>query len=807
MNPNPSRRRSLAGGVITVVVIACLGAWLARRSGLFPGTAAPPSAASYVGRAACASCHPRETALFTGSRHDLAMQPADSSTVLGDFAGVSFEHFGVTSRFDRRDGAYFVTTDGPDGRLAEFRVAYTFGVHPLQQYLIAFPGGRLQALSVAWDSRSRSEGGQRWFHLYPNERMPAGDVLHWTGPEQNWNYMCAECHSTNLRKGWRSDSAAYKTTFSEIDVSCEACHGPGSAHADWARREDSRHRSWLAGIGHGAWGGTPDTSRTASGLRSPAAMGLLVDLREPPHAWTMDAASGIAHRDRPRASTSEIETCARCHARRTALFEDYLPGRPLMRTHKPALLDERLYYADGQQLEEVYEYGSFLQSRMHAKGVSCGDCHDPHRPAITGVPDAVCARCHATSRFASSEHHHHKPGSKGASCVACHMAAREYMGVDARRDHSFRVPRPDLTLKLGTPNACHSCHSDHPAAWAERAVETWYPNGYWRLPHYGEALDAGRRGVPGAGMALARLVDNPVMPAIARATGLELLADYLSPASLPTLERAMLDPDGLVRSAALDAAAELGPADRMRLTIPRLRDTLRIVRIEAASALAAEANQLSPSERPAFDAALTEYRAAQATNADRPESYSNLGALDARLGDRVAARREYEQGLRIGPWFTGLWVNLADLLREEGDDAEGERVLRRGLEVAVDQARIHHALGLNLARQQRTQAALAELARSVALAPDDTRYAYVYGVGLLSAGRTREALAIFESALARRPADRDLLIALATTDRDLGRLDRARDYARRLAEAAPDDAEARQLLAQLEAALARTRGR
>jgi tetratricopeptide (TPR) repeat protein len=781
---------------ITAVILALvslgLAVWIAPRLlRRVTGSERGP-AATFVGRAACASCHERETKQFTGSRHDLAMQPADSSTVLGDFAGGSFTHFGVTTRFARRGGRYFVTTDGPDGKLAEFRIEYTFGVFPLQQYLVALPGGRYQALSVAWDSRSRSDGGQRWFHLYPAERIPAGDILHWSGPEQNWNYMCAECHSTNLKKNWRADSsgAGYVTTYSEIDVSCEACHGPGSRHVTWGRAHGAARRPYAADT-VGAVQGT-------SGSRaSTASMGLVADLRAPAHTWVMDAASGIAHRDSPRASTTEIELCARCHSRRTELFEDYRPGEPLMRTHKPALLDDALYFADGQQREEVYEYGSFLQSRMYAAGVSCGDCHDPHGLRIATAPDQLCAHCHSPARFATEAHSHHAAGSRGASCVACHMPNRNYMVVDARRDHSFRVPRPDLTRKIGSPNACNGCHADRSTAWAEHTVERWYPGGRWTQPHYGEAIDAGRRSLPGATIALSQLLDAGGTPGIVRATAAELLADHYSPAALPSLERALQDADGMVRSAALDAAAALAPEDRLRLVPALLSDSLRVVRIEAASALAGEAARLGANTRATFDAAIAEYREAQATNADRPESYSNLGALDARLGLRDAARREYEKGLGVGPWFTQLWINLAELLREDGDDSQGEHVLRRGLAVAVDSAAMHHALGLNLARQQRAFEALAELKRSVDLAPDNTRYAYVYGVALLSSGRPQPAIATFESALARQPADHDLLIALATMNRDLGHIDRAREYARRLVVAAPEDAAAKQLLDEL----------
>ena len=207
-----------------------------------------PVAATYVGGAACVPCHPAEAERWRGSHHDLAMQPAKADTVRGGFTGTTFVKDGVTSTFLRRGGRYLVRTDGPDGRLAEYPVAYTFGVEPLQQYLLPLSGGRLQALSIVWDTRPAAAGGQRWFHLHPKERIDHRDVLHWTGPAQNWNHMCAECHSTNVRKGYRAAEDRFDTTWTDVDVSCEACHGPGSRHVAWAeaRRgggapDDPRH--------------------------------------------------------------------------------------------------------------------------------------------------------------------------------------------------------------------------------------------------------------------------------------------------------------------------------------------------------------------------------------------------------------------------------------------------------------------------------------------------------------------------------------------------------------------------------------
>src|SRR6185436_19298303 len=202
-----------------------------------PAAATPaPVAATYVGSAQCASCHAQQHAAWKGSDHDLAMQVATTDSVLGNFASAKFMYAAITSTFSRRDGKFFVNTDGPDGKLGNFEIKYTFGVRPLQQYLIELPGGRMQALGIAWDSRPKAQGGQRWFHLYPGQNLKAGDPLHWTGVQQNWNFQCAECHSTDLRKNFDATTGIFHTTWAEVNVACEACHGPGSNHVAWAEK-------------------------------------------------------------------------------------------------------------------------------------------------------------------------------------------------------------------------------------------------------------------------------------------------------------------------------------------------------------------------------------------------------------------------------------------------------------------------------------------------------------------------------------------------------------------------------------------
>ena len=764
---------------------ACLAVALLLSQGCKPAGGPQPSAAAilknatYVGAPSCFGCHAREAELWKASHHALAMQKADEKTVLGDFQDAGFRHAGVTTTFSRRDGRFFVRTDGADGRLQDFPVEYTFGVEPLQQYLVPAAGGRYQALSIAWDARPTDRGGRRWFHLYPDEEVPAGDLLHWTGAYQNWNFMCAECHSTNLRKGYRVDQDRYETSWTDLSVGCEACHGPGSEHVAWAKREPGRAR----GLAEGTMGLTLSLKDTDGG------------------SFLMERKTGIAKRSPARTSHVEVETCARCHARRGALTDDYVPGRPIMDTHRVALLDEELYYPDGQILGEVYEYGSFLQSKMHAGGVTCHDCHDPHSAGLVASGNAVCARCHLPGRFDTPSHHHHAAGSAGSRCVTCHMPTKQFMGIDARHDHSIRIPRPDLTLKIGSPNACAPCHADRPARWAAEETLTWWGSGKLSPPHYGEVIDAGRRGLPGAGSALSALATDTTKPAIVRGTAASLLGSNASTDSLSALRAALRDPEPLVRAGALLALEGADRAALSALAAPLLADRIRSIRVQAAGMLAGISPEgLGEAERKALTSGLQEYRATQEFIADSPEGALNLGLLDARTGQTAAAEQEYRRAIRMAPGFAPAYVNLADLYRALGRDGEGEQVLREGMRAVPGGAALHHALGLLLVREKKTPQALVELKKATELDARNPRFAYVYAVALESSGRIEQALAALRAAHAMRPSDRDVLIALATFSRKKGDVAAALAYARQLAAQNPADTGAQQLLQELGAA-------
>ncbi len=773
---------AITAGLLLLAAVALLGwRYFGTRS---PGsTGSSPTGgntATYVGAQACAGCHAAQHAAWAESDHARAMQVASETTVLGDFANRRFAYGAVSSTFFRREGRYMVQTDGPDGSLADFEIKYTFGVRPLQQYLIELPGGRLQALLIAWDARSREAGGQRWFHLYPSEKIDFRDELHWTRRQQNWNYMCADCHSTNVRKNYDSAANRYATTWSEINVACEACHGPGSWHVAWA-----------------------GATRPGQKYDANDGKGLTVVLRERRGAqWTIDPASGNAKRNVPRATALELGVCAQCHSRRSQISSDYIAGRPFLDHYLPALLVSPLYWSDGQQRDEVYTWGSFLASRMHAAGVTCSDCHEPHSQKLRAPGNQVCAQCHAPAKYDVSTHHFHRAGGSGAECAGCHMPATRYMLIDPRHDHSLRVPRPDQSVALGVPNACTRCHADRKADWAAATARTWYGHDAAGYQRFAEAFRAAETGAGAAARQLTAISRDGLQPAIARASALaQLPGDFgRSPANVDAVRQALGDADPLVRRAAVTALESLPPDHRSALAAPLLSDPARLVRIEAARVLASvRPETLDQASRAAYERAASEFVAVQRTNDDRPESRTNLGTYFAARGQGAAAETELRAALALDPTFVPAYVNLADIYRAEQREPDVRRVLAEGLTAVPDDASLHYAVGLALVRAQRMAEGLRHIERAAVRAPENVRFVYTYAVALHSTGRGREAIAVLEKALQRRPSDRDVLVALVTFNRDQGALAQALRYAERMAAQYPEDPEAQRLVAELRA--------
>jgi tetratricopeptide (TPR) repeat protein len=731
----------------------------------------------FTGRESCKECHLKQYDLFHGSDHDMAMDTVTDLTVLGNFNDIIFKQGGITTRFFRKDSKFLVTTEGPDGIFEDYEIKYVFGIRPLQQYLVEFPGGRFQMLPFCWDTRSAENGGQKWFHIYGEERIPPDDILFWTRIMQNWNYMCSECHSTNLRKQFDSQTNAYKTVWNEIDVSCEACHGPCSTHIEWARNVELGGRS----------DADPD-------------MGLMIHLKDKDNAtWVFNDGTGTAKRSVPRKNQILVQMCARCHSRRSVATENYTFGRHLLDSHWPSLLEEGLYYPDGQILDEVYEYASFLQSKMFVAGVNCKDCHEPHSGKVFIPDNALCYRCHLAGKYGSRDHHFHDPSQNGSSCFECHMPERTYMVIDPRRDHSIRVPRPDLSDKLKTPNSCIKCHPEKNNQWAADYLRKWYGAVEKGKKHYGEIFREGRLGYPEALPGLIQLAGDSSLAPMIRATAIQLFQNYNDPSVLKALPDFLNDPEPLIRFASVNTLNIADENVLAEFVIPRLNDSVYMIRAMSARLLTSLPEQyFTKTTERLQDKALNEYIQAQMINSDHPSAHMNLGIMYINLGDFLKAEASYKKAIEIEPAMSMAYINLADLYRMLNREAEGEKLLRDALSINPGMAAIHHSLGLLLVRRGNQPEGLEHLKAAAESEPENARFAYVYGVGLYSATRHNEALKYLESALSKNPFDRDILYALSSFNQVQGNKQKAREYALKLVEYYPHDQNYRQLLEYLE---------
>ena len=724
----------------------------------------PVKEVAFVPNDTCSECHSNVFEEWTGSHHELAMQEATEKSVLGNFNNRSFTHFGVRSRFFKKDGNFFVNTDGPDGKMADFEIKYAFGVDPLQQYLIELDKGRIQALSIAWDTKKK-----RWFHLYPNEEISHDDPLHWTKRFQNWNSHCGECHTTNFVKGYDLESDSYNTTFIEINVSCQSCHGPGEAHIQWAHENKK------------------------SGESAPGNYGLVVDFSANDSRYQVDA-------------------CARCHSRRYQVSAQFQHGRPLLDDFVPAIIREGLYHIDGQILEEVYVYGSFVQSKMYEKGVRCTDCHNPHTARLKAEGNALCVRCHqldTDSRFKTlkpkpydtAKHHFHQADSPGGECVNCHMPFKNYMVVDPRNDHSFRIPRPDLSMKLGTPNACNRCHQDQSPQWAANAIAQWHGEKE-RRTHFAEILAAGRAQEPDAEALLVKLARDKSQSVIVRATALELLQVY-GMEGIAVMINALQDKDPWIRTTAVRGLDRLSPQERPEWVSGALSDPVRAVRIEAGRVMASiPKEQLTPRQQEAFDSAFSEFIETQVAQADTPSAHLNLGVVYANSGEAEKAIASYETAIRIAPDFLPVRFNLANLYNRLGQNDEAEEQLRQILKSAPDNGEVHYSMGLLAAEMGRLGEAEKYLSRAAVLLPTNARVRYNLSLVLQNLDRPAEAETWFFKALKINPNDPEVIQAVAILYMQQEQWDEALPFAEKLAEMFPEDPRSGELVEQIKRQMA-----
>ncbi|MCU0070278.1 tetratricopeptide repeat protein [Pseudomonas koreensis] len=689
-----------------------------------PAPTVATAPASMVDEQQCQGCHSEQVKDWQGSHHQLAMQAATAETMLGDFNNITFKAENETTRFLRKGDEFWVNTPGIDGKNADFKVAYTFGIAPLQQYLIEVGEGRLQALGVAWDTEKN-----RWFHLYPGQGVNFKNPLHWSKPSQNANFMCVECHTTGYKRNFDAASNTFASQWNSLGVGCQACHGPASNHLEWtAKKTDLIHA------------------------------GFAVDLKD-------------------KNATVEIETCARCHARRAPLGDGYTVGKRLMDDYLPSVLTRELYALDGKIKDEVFEHGSFAQSKMFDKGVRCSNCHNPHSTELKAPGNAVCLQCHNTAgktsvegvdgkglqtkNYDSIEHTRHTMGQPGSQCVDCHMPGKFYMGNDFRHDHSFSIPNPERAQKLGTPDACLTCHQGKAGDKVTAQFKLWNASATPQALRYDECLWLIRNGQPGAAQALYEQLQRSNLPAIQRATLLAELPSYPSEQALKLATTDLKNPAPQVRESAVRVtSAFVPPPERAPLLTPLLGDPVKAVRIAAARDLIGTARNGLGGAQANWEAAIGEYEAVQKSLAERAEANLNLAMLYQASGRSSEVEGLLRTALKRDPDFYPALVTLVQWLEANGRVPEAQKLLADNLKEHPDAALLQHTLGLSLIRAGKTDDAMSQLRKAAQLEPQSPQYGYVLAVALHESGKVDEACAQLEKMLKAQPANRNARLSL-----------------------------------------------
>jgi len=665
----------------------------------------------------CMSCHEQSQHDWKKSDHATSMAVADKQSVLADFSNIEVEHYGQKAHFFIKDNRFQVSIFYDDNT-DTYPIKYTFGHFPLQQYLVETEQGKLQVLPFAWDSRVKEEGGQRWYHNYSHEEIRPEDRLHWRQPLQNWNGMCADCHSDGLVRKYDTEKNSFNSQFDNINVGCLSCHGDMSEHASQNTIEKT----------------DATTKRTA---RSD-----VTSVKHPTGQWLRSIGEKTANWQGDKRDNSFMDGCFACHALRAPLTDGIKPKVPFLDQFTPQLLASPNYHADGQIKEEVYVYGSFLQSKMYAEGVNCLDCHDKHTMKLKIEGNGLCLQCHGAEVYNVKEHHQHQDNSSGAQCTNCHMPENRYMGVDDRRDHSFKIPRPDISQTFDTPNACIKCHDDKSSQWASNNLEKWHckPEPVNLSKEYLMALNSGQSLTLKQHLSI---IADEKLDVISRATAIQLLSYTTQPPNSAELSAQELTPylthnEPLFRLSAVTVATQLPSIDKIKAISPLLNDRYKAIRVAAARSLVT--SDIAKEDQSLFDKAFKALVHANDVNSWRGEGLANQGVLAMEMNDLAQTEEFFRKAIKIEPYFEAGYINLADIYRSQQKPFLVASVLSKGIKNNPKSAGLHYSYGLHFVRQKKLDKGIINFEKAMMLMPNNPQYAYTYILGLDGVGQSKHAL-------------------------------------------------------------------
>jgi predicted CXXCH cytochrome family protein len=673
----------------------------------------------------CKSCHENVYTKWQQSDHAKSMDIADKDSVLGDFSGVAIQHYSQRVVFFIKDAAYYADLSEA-GSTSRYQLKFTFGHYPLQQYLVEKSGGRLQVFPFAWDARPVFEGGQRWFPNYAQEDVQTNDRLHWQQALQNWNGMCADCHSDGFKRHYSAKSDSFASHWDNINVGCQSCHSETPDHV--------KNKPSAAGINKHI------EAKQSTALNDNIV--LAFNGRQTIGQWIRGEHENVAHWQGEERDNQFMENCFACHSLRSPLTDGIDTRSAFLDQFSPSLIVPSLYHVDGQIKAEVYVYGSFLQSKMFAAGVNCLDCHDSHTIQVKTPGNALCSQCHNAKVYQQPTHTRHQADSEGGQCVNCHMPQTTYMGVDKRRDHSFTIPRPDLSIKYATPNACNQCHQDQSLQWSVNALEKWFGQ-----PEGLSAAEQGFRELLQGGSLSQKqhiaLINDKTLSVIKRASALALLGN-----SVPELSDKLIKPwvnsdQPLLRLASAKIGYLLPVNERLKSFTQLLGDKYKAIRVAAANQLL----DVGLHNNPAFTQAFKELVSSNEMNQWRGEGSLNQSLIHMRLRENDQAIAVLLHGIKVDPYFEPNYVNLAEIYRVSAKPELELGIIQQALQAVPDSALFHYNYGMWFIRQQQKGNAVIEFRQATTLAPNNEQFAYMYFLGLDANGDTLQALRELKSAL------------------------------------------------------------
>jgi len=703
-----------------------------------PADRPPLAAAAFAGSQKCQACHPQAFEVWSKSHHALAERAVDPvrDKVVFDPAR-EIKHGTQTSSAHVSDGKFELVTRGEGTIPQTYTPERVIGYAPLQQFVIPVSHGRFQISELAIDPEKKE-----WFDVFGAEDRQPGEWGHWSGRGMTWNSMCAACHNTFVQKNFDAAKDSYATTMAERSIGCESCHGPQAQHVAWQQQ-------------------AVKPSRKEPGFKR---------------------LNGEQY----------FAVCGSCHARRSELTGDFVPGELFENHFSPVLPNEtETYFADGQVHDENFEYVSFLGSRMHGQGVRCTTCHEPHGGKLRAQGNALCLQCH-NGKIDPAEHSHHKPNSPGGNCVDCHMPQTAYMQRHLRRDHGMTIPDPQLTKEHGVPNACNRCHLDKKVEWAAEAVEKWYGAKMQRPTQIRARVIANARaGAPDAFDPLLKLAREEIDP-FWKAVAADLLGHFAASRNeaRELLVQFTQNADPLLRSAAVRALDSVSAQADVRAAVEKcLQDPVRLVRVDAAWALRAS---VSLESRAAIE--LQKYLD---QNADFPSAVLQRAIFQMDRKQPELAVPLLKQAIGWDPNSVQLRQALATAASQTGDSAESVKQLEKSAQLDPRNAQLRFSLGLAHGEMGHLEQATQAFKDAVALDPRFARAWYNLGLAYSKAERSAEALDALQHAEAADGTVADYPYVRAIVLANAGKLDEARDAIVRTLQLDLNHQGARDLLRQI----------